>query len=247
METVEAFFSWLNAEHGINLTIGYDDYDRARFFSGVWMTVKLSVLSILFSLLIGAIGAWVQGSPSRVLRVSIGMFIAFFRNTPPLVQLYFFYFALGTVLRVTDANGVATPLIGSFGWAVISLSLFAGALNVEIFRSGIEAVPKSTIEASESLGFNRLQTYLYVVLPLAIRVSLPSLGTNLVNLVKTTTLAYAIAVPEILYASAQIWSDELNVREMMNVLLLTYILLVAVLVWVLHRWEKAIRIPGYGV
>ncbi|HAR51889.1 MAG TPA: polar amino acid ABC transporter permease, partial [Roseovarius nubinhibens] len=60
------------------------------------------------------------------------------------------------------------------------------------------------------------------------------------------TLAYAIAVPELLYVSAQIWSEDLNVREMMNVLLISYVGLVAILVWVLHRWEKALRIPGYG-
>ncbi len=246
MEGFEQFFSWLYSEYGINLTIGYDAYDRNRFLNGIWTTALLSVLSIFFSLIIGAIGAWAQGSPFRVLRVFIGAFIAFFRNTPPLVQLYFFFFAIGTVLRVTGENGLPQPLISNFGWAVISLSLFAGALNVEIFRSGIEAVPKSTIEAAHALGFNHLQTYLYIVLPLAIRVALPALGTNLVNLVKTTTLAYAIAVPEILYVSAQIWSDELNVREMMNVLLLSYIALVAILVWALHRWEKSLRIPGYG-
>ena len=77
----------------------------------------------------------------------------------------------------------------SMRWAVISLSLFAGSLNVEIFRSGIEAVPRATVEAASALGFTRLQTYPYVVLPLALRISLPSLGTNLVNLVKTTSLA----------------------------------------------------------
>jgi polar amino acid transport system permease protein len=247
MESISAFFDWLNDAHGINLTIGYDSYDRNSFLFGVWTTLQLSVFSIFFSLVIGAVGAWVQGSPLRMLRTSIGFFIAFFRNTPPLIQLYFFYFAIGTVLRITNEDGLPEPLIGSFGWAVISLSLFAGALNVEIFRSGIEAVPKSTIEAASSLGFTRLQTYREIVLPIAIRVSLPALGTNLVNLVKTTTLAYAIAVPEVLYISAQIWSDELNVREMMNVLLLTYIGLVAILVWALHRWEKMLRIPGYGV
>jgi polar amino acid transport system permease protein len=246
MQGVEAFFEWLNTAHGINLTIGYDSYDRDRFIEGIWTTIKLSILSILLSIGIGAVGAWVQTSSLRSFRVLIGFFVAFFRNTPPLVQLYFFYFAIGSVLRITGENGMPQPLIDNFGWAVISLSLFAGAMNVEIFRAGVEAVPRSTVEASESLGFTRLQTYLYVVLPLAIRVSLPALGTNLVNLVKTTTLAYAIAVPEVLYASAQIWSQALNVREMMNVVLLTYILLIAVLVWVLHRWEKALRIPGYG-
>lgn len=247
METVETFFQWLRQSHGINLTIGYDAWDRAQFLSGLWMTVKLSVLSILFSLLVGVVGAWAQGAQSRLLRLPVGLFVTFFRNTPPLVQLYFFFFALGSILRVQNDAGMSVPMISAFSWAVISLTLFAGALNTEIFRSGIDAVPKSTLEAAEALGFTRLQTYIYVVLPLALRISLPSLGTNLVNLVKTTTLAYAIAVPELLYSAAQIWSEQLNVREMMTVLLLSYILLVAVLVWIMGRWERSLRIPGYGV
>ena len=84
------------------------------------------------------------------------------------------------------------------------------------------------------------------MLPLAFRISLPALNNNLVNLVKTTTLAYAIAVPEMLYVSSQIWSDELNVPEMMNVLLICYFALVGVLVCVMHRWERAMRVPGFG-
>ncbi len=108
-------------------------------------------------------------------------------------------------------------------------------------------MPKSTVEAAESLGFTRLQTYALVVLPLALRVSLPALNNNLVNLVKTTTLAYAIGVPELLYVSAQIWSDDQSVREMMNLLLVAYVAIVGVLVYVTRRWERALRIPGYNL
>ena len=68
-----------------------------------------------------------------------------------------------------------------------------------------------------------------------------------VNLVKTTTLAYAIAVPEMLYVANQIWSDEVNVPEMMTFLLIAYVALVGALVWAMNRWERAMRIPGYGV
>ncbi len=243
METV---LDWLRPDWFFDLSVVGDDYNRARYLNGLWMTVKLSVICILLSLGIGILGAAIQGAKSRALRVSVGFFVAFFRNTPPLVQLYFFYFAIGTILRITGENGLPQPLVSSFGWAIISLSLFAGALNIEIFRSGVEAVPKATIEAAEALGYTRLQIYRYIVLPLALRISMSALGTNLVNLVKTTTLAYAIAVPELLYVAAQIWSEDLNVREMMNVLLLSYVGIVAVLVWVLHRWEKALRIPGYG-
>ena len=90
------------------------------------------------------------------------------------------------------------------------------------------------------------RAYLLIVLPLAFRICLPALNNNLVNLVKTTTLAYAIAVPEMLYVSSQIWSDELNVPVMMNVLLVCYFGLVGALVYVMHRWERAIRVPGFG-
>src|SRR3546814_14444770 len=67
--------------------------------------------------------------------------------------------------------------------------------------------------AAEALGYTRLQTYIYIVLPLAFRVCLPALNNNLVNLVKTTTLAYAIAVPEMLYMANQIWSDRSEERR----------------------------------
>ena len=85
-----------------------------------------------------------------------------------------------------------------------------------------------------------------VILPLAFRISLPALNNNLVNLIKTTTIAYAIAVPEMLYVANQIWSDELNVPEMMNMLLIIYVGLVGVLVCAMARWERAMRIPGYA-
>jgi polar amino acid transport system permease protein len=129
---------------------------------------------------------------------------------------------------------------------VISLSLFAGAFNIEIFRSGLEAVPSSMVEAAEGLGYSRFQIYRQITLPLAFRVCLPALGNNLVNLVKTTNLAYAIAVPELLYVSQQIWSDETNVREMMAFVLCAYLFLVFLLVALLNWVERAIRVPGVG-
>lgn len=247
MQSVAEFFRWLADAHGINITIFYDPIDRARFLTGLFTTIWLSVVCIVLSILVGLIGALMQGARSPIARAAVRGFVQFFRNTPPLVQLAFFYFAVSTLLpMVTDRHGVQVPLINNVGWAIISFSLFAGAFNVEIFRSGIEAVPKSTTEAAEALGYTRAKAYLYIILPLAFRVCLPALGNNLVNLVKTTTLAYAIGVPELLYAAAQIWSEVLNVREMMWVLLFTYIIIVAVLVFVMHRWERALRIPGYS-
>jgi len=248
MDTVAGFFRWLAEAHGLNFSIFHDSYDGQRFLRGLWTTVILSAASILLSVLIGLVGAWTLGGASRLARALVQGYVQFFRNTPPLVQLAFFYFAAGGLLpTVTDSFGAQVPLVSSTGWAILSFSLFAGAFNVEIFRSGIEAVPSTMVEAGEALGYTRLQLYAHVVVPLAFRVSLPALNNNLVNLVKTTTLAYAIGVPELLYAASQIWSEVLNVREMMNVLLVTYVALVAVLVLVMHRWERALRIPGYSI
>jgi polar amino acid transport system permease protein len=243
MQFIWNWFRWLHDTTGINLTIFYDQFDRHRFFDGFVMTLELSAACIVLSVLIGIAGAWLQGSRLRFTRKVVYWYIQFFRNTPPLVQLYFFYFGIGSLLKTT---GGGLPVISNVAWAVISLSFFAGAFNVEIFRSGIEAVPRTTVEAAESLGFTRLRTYLLIVFPLAFRISLPALNNNLVNLVKTTTLAYAIAVPEMLYVSSQIWSDELNVPVMMNVLLVCYFILVGALVWVMNRWERAIHVPGFG-
>jgi polar amino acid transport system permease protein len=244
---IAAFFERLNASYGLNFSVFYDPFDWSRFLTGLWTTSYICVISIVASLALGLLGTWIAGSQSRIGRLLVRAYVQFFRNTPPLVQLSFFYFAVASLLpMVSDGFGGRSPLVSGTGWAIIAFSLFAGAFNVEIFRAGIEAVPSTTVEAAEALGYTRLQLYLHVVLPLAFRICLPALNNNLINLVKTTTLAYAIGVPELLYAASQIWSEVFNVREMMNVLLVTYVLLVAILVWVMGRWEKAMRIPGYS-
>ena len=253
MELIETWFREFYQTSGINLTIVYDGFDRDRFLRGLGNTVILSITCLVLSVLVGILGAWLLGSRSGIVRRIVQGYVQIFRNTPPLAQLYFFFFALGALLVVTTQLqvGQATferqvPLLTNYQWAIISLSLFAGAFNVEIFRSGIEAVPSTTIEAAEALGMTRWQIYREVIMPLAFRICLPALNNNLVNLVKTTTLAYAIAVPELLYMSNQIWSDSVNVPEMMMVLLFTYIGLVAILVFGMHRWERAMRVPGFG-
>jgi len=246
------FFRNLYETTGLNFVIFYEEYEAVRFVNAIWTSLKLIVICLIFSLVVGIVGAWAQGAKSRVVRLGMAGYIQFFRNTPPFVQLLFFYFVVGTTLEraglmpLVDEGGWTEPLIGNFGWAVISLGFFAGAFNVEIFRSGIEAVPTATREAAEALGYTRLKSYIYVVLPLAFRVCLPALNNNLVNLLKTTTLAYAIAVPEMMYTANQIWSDNVNVPEMMLVLFIYYVALVGVLVWLMHRWERKMRIPGYG-
>jgi polar amino acid transport system permease protein len=246
VELFAGFFQNLYDTTNWNFVIFYDDDEWLRFIDASWITIKLIVACLIFSLVVGVLGAWAQGANSKIVRYLMAAYIQFFRNTPPFVQILFFYFVLGNLVPSYDAGGYQESYVSSFGWAVISLGFFAGSFNVEIFRSGIEAVPTSTVEAAEALGYSRLQAYIYVVLPLAFRVCLPSLNNNLVNLLKTTTLAYGIAVPEMMYTANQIWSDNVNVAEMMIVLFVFYIGLVSLLVWAMTRWENVMKIPGYG-
>lgn len=242
MDDVASWFRWLHDSTGIKLTIFYDSYDRARFLQGFGTTLKLSAYCLFLSLALGAFTAWLAGSRVSAVRRAATGFVQLFRNTPPLVQLYFFYFALGPLLPKIDGM----PLLGSFGWAVVSLTLLEAAFAAEIFRAGIEAVPKAMTEAAQSLGYSRSQVFRLVVLPLAVRVTMPAMTNNLVNLVKTTTLAYAIAVPELVYMSAQIWSEQVNVPEMMIVLLVCYVGMVGIINQAMQWLEARLRVPGFG-
>jgi polar amino acid transport system permease protein len=242
VDTVRA----IEAATGLNLAHFSEEFDRARLLAGMLTTIKLASLCIVSSLIIGLSGAWLQMSRFRFVRGAVTAYLQLFRNTPPLVQLYFFYFAIGPLLRAPDESGIARPLFGSFTWAALSLSLFAGAFNVEIFRAGIEAVPRTALQAAESLGFTKAGIFRSVTLPLAIRIGLPALANNLVNLVKTTTLAYAIAVPETLFVANQVWSDRLNVPEVMVTLFVFYMVLTGLVAWFFARLEDALRIPGFG-
>jgi polar amino acid transport system permease protein len=247
MSFAAEFFRNLKENYGINLTILYDPFDIDRFLHGIVVTVELFLVAAVVSVAIGLIGAGLLHLPYRMPQAITRGYVAFFRNTPPLVQIYFFYFGLGALIPPgTNEFGMPVERVTNFTWALVSLSLYAGAFNIEIFRAGIEAIHKSIREAATVLGYSPIAAFVYVMVPLAWRISLPALCNNLIELLKTTTLAYAIGVPELLYASNQIWSDSLNTFEMMNVLMVVYLLLVGIVAWVMYRWERALRLPGFG-
>ncbi|MGH1428787.1 MAG: amino acid ABC transporter permease [Arenicella sp.] len=250
LESITTFFRELAITYPKwNFIFFYEEKLWDKVVSGIWVTIELSVVCTILSVVVGIFGAWAQTSRSLILRMITQAYIQFFRNTPPLIQLLFFFFALGQFTpSVLGEDGWSQyPIITAVGWAIISLSLFAGAYNVEIFRAGIEAVPDSTKEAAEALGFNSIQTYLYIVFPLALRVSLPALNNNLVNLVKTTNQAIVIAVPELFYVMVSIYNDYASAQNAaMSFLFVFYLLLVGVLVYAMNCWERKLQIPGVG-
>ena len=153
---VAEWFRQLYERTGVNLTIFYDRVDGLTYLNGLATTAKLSAACLVVSVAVGIAGAWLQRSAFAPLRWLVNGYVAFFRNTPPLAQLYFFYFGVGSIMPlIPDGAGGTHRLFDNFQWAVISMSLFAGAFNVEIFRAGIEAVPKATTDAAEALGYSR--------------------------------------------------------------------------------------------
>jgi len=246
LDLLAPFFKDLYARTGLNFIVFYDPYEFGRLLNGAAISAQLIVWSLLLSLVIGIVGAWVQSSQSAVLRGVVNAYIQAFRNTPPMIQLLFFYFGLGAFTPTVDMGGYSQPLISSFTWAVLSLGIFGGAFNVEIFRAGLQAVPHAMLEAAESLCFSRWQTYRYVTLPLAFRISLPALTNNLISLAKTSSLAYVISVPEMTYVLSQVWSDNINVPEMMLLLFAFYLAAVWIIGAMLHWLERRLALPGYG-
>ena len=214
--------------------------DRQRFLLGLGLTLLLSLASIALSLLIGVVGAAGLGSRQGLWRGISGAYVALFRNTPLLVQLFFFYFGVGALLPLVDG----VRLLNGTQWAIIVIALHSGAFQAVNLRAGIDGVPRATLQAAAALGMQERTVLRHIVLPLALRNSLPAMGNTVVQTIKSTSIAYAIAVPELLYASNRIWSDNFNVAEMMQVLLLVWLLLIGLSSWLLRRLEYHLRLPG---
>ncbi|MDX5627474.1 MULTISPECIES: amino acid ABC transporter permease [unclassified Brenneria] len=244
---IAEWFKALNEQTGWNFSLFYNAWEARKYLAGLVLAVKLAIGALMGSMLIGLLCVFARQARLRALRWLITAYVEFFRNTPGLAQLYFLFFGIGSYFHLSTygPNG-ELPLISPFQFVVIALSLQYGAFVTEILRAGIEAVPRTTIEAAESLGYGRAKAMLHIILPLALRISLPALGNNMAQIVKSTALAYAIAVPEALYVAHEIWTEHFNVVEMMNVVLLSYLGLMTIFTLLVKMLEQWLKVPGLG-
>jgi polar amino acid transport system permease protein len=221
---------------------------QSWLLEGLQNTLLLAATSSAFAVVIGLSGALVLSWRVPVASQIVRWGVELFRNTPPLLQMLFLYFALTQLgLTVTDPEtGRRIPLLNSFACATFSLSLFGGASCIEVFRGGIDAVPRMTVEAARSLGYTRIGLFHHVQLPIAFRVCMPALVNVLVNLIKTTAEASVIAVPELMYYAGQIYNDNFLTLEVMLFVLITYVAIVSLAAFGLRRVEHALAYPGYG-
>ena len=231
---------------GLNYAFALDVGERAAFLRGLGVTLELCLMTIPGSLLAGVAIAAALTSGRPWLAQPARAFVEVTRNTPTLVQLYCAFLVLNMLItQQLRPLGGANPLT-PFVWVVIVVSLHKGVFHAEALRAGIEAVPRTTLEAARSLGFSSRQLLTRVELPLAVRFALPSLVNNLIDLVKMTAVASAIAVGDVTYESIMIWTQRDNVLELLLLILLYF----GLLTWLVSRagrWlEARWRMPGYG-
>ncbi len=173
--------------------------------SGVLVTLKLSALSIALSFVIGLLIAVMRMSHNRPVRWFSHVYLEFFRNTPLLVQIFFWYFGSYRILPMV-VNDWLNEVGFEFAAAVIALSIYTSAFIAEDIRSGVLSIPKEQMEAARSAGFSYLQSMRYVILPQAVRITIPPLINQFLNLAKNSSLAMTIGVMELTYQARQVES-----------------------------------------
>ncbi len=198
---------------------------RELFVQGWFKTIQLSFLSLIFSCMIGILCALLRKAHFHILRFFSIIYIEVIRGTPLLVQILFFYYVIANAIGLENRTSVG----------VIVLSLFGGAYLAEIFRAGIENIPKSQTDAAKAMGFTRFQTYRHVIFPQAFRNILPPLTGQLASLVKDSSLLSVIGVRDFSYMAQQVNSATYSTLESFFPLALGYLAL-TIPISLFSRW-----------
>ena len=200
------------------------------FISPLLLVLKISIYSCFFATLIGLFLAILRSYKIKVFDVTITSYVILFRSIPAMVLVVLVYFALPFVgLNLPSTNSV-----------IMSLSLLFGAYTTEIFRSGINSVERLQIEASKSLGMNSIQTMCHIILPQAMRVVIPPLTTVLIDVLKTTSIAYVVGVPELIARARQMEGVIGSVTPLIFVSALYFLIILPVVIFS-SRLEKRSR------
>ncbi|MEI6202792.1 MAG: amino acid ABC transporter permease [Enhydrobacter sp.] len=200
--------------------------------SGLQMTLIISAVTLVLAMILGLIIALMDMSrfaPLRWIGISIGEVI---RNTPILVQLLWAYYVLPIVFGVR---------IESFTALVVGLSLYQAAFISEVYRSGIQGVPKGHREAAQVLGLTPIQSFFRIVMPQAIRMTLPPLASNFVQLIKFSSLGAVISVSEITRRGMELSASNFRPLETFTFIAVVYFLICWPLAMAIRWWERRLQ------
>lgn len=200
---------------------------RALLWSGIVVTLKVAVVSIAASLMLGSLIGVGRRSEILPLRMVCAAYTEFFRNIPLIVQLFFWYFAVA---------------LDSFAATVTGLSVYTSAYIAEVIRSGIRSIPATQTEAARSFGMTRYQTLRYVIVPQALMRVIPPLALEFINVVKNSSIAMTIGVTELTFQTQAIESQTFRGFEAATAVTALYVILALVVVLSMNALERAIRL-----
>ena len=185
-----------------------------NFLNGLGTTLLLALISVAIGCVIGALVAIMRLSKSKVLRGIATVYTEVIRDTPLLLQLYFFYFLLPDILPALK--------LSKFTCIAVALVINSGAYMSEVFRSGIQSIDRGQTEAARSLGMTGWQTMRRVVLPQAFKNILPALGNEFVTVIKESSIVMTIGITELMFNTSQVYSSSFRYFESLIVCALVY-------------------------
>ncbi|SHJ51853.1 amino acid ABC transporter membrane protein 1, PAAT family (TC 3.A.1.3.-) [Malonomonas rubra DSM 5091] len=205
-----------------------EGWQAGPLLQGLWLTLEITVVSLLLSLVIGLLTALMRLSRSPMAKGIAWVYLEAIRNTPLLIQIFIIYFVFAPILD-----------LGRFSSAVLALSLFEGAYASEIIRAGILAIPLGQWEASASLGLKPPQIYRFIILPQAIRQMIPPLTSQGISLIKDSALVSTIAIYDLTMQGQQIVAETFLTFEIWFTVAAIY-LLVTTLLSLLVRYLESL-------
>lgn len=195
---------------------------------GLWTTLWLSAAASVFGLFIGLITGLSRISSNATLRQLSIFYIEIIRGTPLLVQIFIFYFFLGTVLDISRIVA-----------GISALAIFAGAYVAEIIRAGIQSISKGQMEAARSLGMNVPQAMIHIILPQAFKRILPPLAGQFISLIKDSSLVSVIAITDLTKSGREVITSTFATFEIWFIVAFLYLILTLslsqVIAWVERR------------
>lgn len=215
----------------LNFAVVWRNFDT--LLHGLLLSLGLAVVSILIGAVIGLLLAFALVSRSRIVGAPARLYVTILRNLPILVLVLFAYFALPQM-------GVRLDKMSSF---VLVLSLYSGAYLAEVFRAGLLAIPKGLTEAGLAIGLTGMQIRGSIIAPLMLRNVLPSLSSTVISLFKDTSLAAAIAVPELTFAARKINVESFRVIETWAVTSALYVAACFLIAALLRLVERRLALP----
>lgn len=194
---------------------------------GLWVTIEISFISLIFAVLLGLVFGLMRVSKNQAARNLSLTYVELIRGTPLLVQIFIVYFFIGTVLD-----------FDRFTAGVVALSVFTGAYVAEIVRAGIQAIPTGQMEAARSLGMTYPKAMRYIILPQALKRTLPPLAGQFINLIKDSSLVSVISITDLTKAGREVVSGSFAPFEVWFTVAALYLLVTGTLSWVIQRLEK---------